>query len=55
MSTRKSYIFITRISQISGNGRTLGSFISEEVYNEDEFNDSPLPSIKKIEDLARIM
>ena len=50
-----SYIFITRINQISGNGRMLGSFISEEVYNEDEFNDSPLPPIKKIEDLARIM
>ena len=51
----KSYIFLTRINQINGSGQILGSFISEEVYNEDEFNNLTLPPQKKIEDSARIM
>ena len=43
----KSYIFVTRINQISGSSQTSGSFILEEVYNEDEFNNSTLPSVQK--------
>ena len=39
----KSYIFVTRNNQINSSGQTSGSFISEEVYNEDEFNNSTLP------------
>ena len=38
----KSYIFVTRNNQINSSGQTSGSFISEEVYNEDEFNNSTL-------------
>lgn len=37
-SHKKSYIFLTRINQMSSNGRISGSSISEEVYNEKEFN-----------------
>ena len=43
----KSYIFVKRINQISGSGQTSRSFILEEVYNEDEFNNSALPPTKK--------
>ena len=44
----KSNIFLTRINQINGNGQILGSFILEEVYNEDEFNNSTLSPQKKL-------